>query len=167
MIEKARELIEQLKLEKHPEGGYYSEIFRSEEKIIKGLPERYSGERYICTSIYFLLSGNDFSAFHRLNSDEIWHFYTGAALDIYVIGKNKELTVHTIGNLPAEGESFQVVIKKGQWFAAEVRDKNSFALVGCTVAPGFDFKDFELGKRDVLSDEFPLHKDIIARLTSA
>ncbi len=167
MIKKAKDLIEQLQLRKHPEGGYYREIFRSEEKILKGLPDRYEGERCICTSIYFLLSENDFSAFHRLKSDEIWHFYSGSALDIYVIGSNGELSIHSIGNSTGENELFQVVIKRGQWFAAEVRDKNFFSLVGCTVAPGFDFKDFELGKRDTLLSEYPSHKDLITRLTYA
>jgi len=165
MNQKAKNLIEELKLEKHPEGGYYREVYRSEEIISEGLPRRYKSGRCLCTAIYFLLQGKDFSAFHRLKSDEIWHFYAGTALDIYVINENEELDIRSIGNSQDGDISFITVINRGQWFAAEVRDKKSFALAGCTVAPGFGFRDFELGKKDELITKYPAYKELISRLT--
>lgn len=147
--------IDQLALQKHPEGGWFKEVYRSEEKIIAGaLPKEIKGDRNICTSIYYLLSGEDFSAFHRIKSDEIWHFYTGtSALEITWIDKG-ELKKEKLGNQPVLGQSFQVVIPKNCWFAAQLVDKSGFVLVGCTVAPGFDFKDFEMAD-DSLLETFP------------
>ncbi len=158
--------IEHLTLTRHPEGGYFREIYRSPEVIPKScLPNRFGGERSFCTSIYFLLEGADFSAFHRLNGDELWHFYTGAPLTIYCIHSDGVLSQIFLGEDFESGELFQAVVPAGAWFAARVSREDAFALVGCTVAPGFDFSDFELGKRGELIDQFPQHRELIEQLT--
>ena len=164
MNQQARKYIKQLGLIKHPEGGYFKEVYRSGEIIRqKHLPKRYKSARNFSTSIFFLLEGNQFSSFHKLKSDELWHFYDGSTVLIYVIDKQGNLSVNKLGN--EKQCSFQITIKKGNWFAAEIENKKSFSLFGCTVSPGFDFEDFELGNRDTLVKNFPLHKKIIKRLT--
>lgn len=158
--------IEKLKLSKHPEGGYFREVYRSNEFISKKhLPARYSSFRSFSTSIFFLLKSDEFSAFHRLKSDEIWHFYDGSALLLYVIDTKGRLMKIKVGRNPDNDETLQIVIPKGFWFAAEVVDKNSFSLIGCTVSPGFDFEDFELGSKKYLIAKYPQHKVLIDRLT--
>lgn len=166
MNKKAKEYINKLKLKLHPEGGYFSEIYRSEELIqANHLPERYNSSRSFSTSIYFMLEGNQFSSFHRLKSDELWHFYDGTNLTIVVIDEKGLLKEIKLGNNLNKGETFQTVVRKNTWFAAGLIDKTSFALIGCTVSPGFDFDDFELGKRNDLVREFPEHSDVIIKLT--
>lgn len=166
MHEKAKEYIDKLELAAHPEGGYFSEIYRSNEIVLADhLPSRYKSSRSFSTSIYFMLEGKQISSFHRLKSDEQWHFYDGTALDIYIINENGNLKKIKLGNYLKSGETFQTVIEKNSWFAAELIDKSSYALVGCTVSPGFDFNDFELGKRNDLVNKFPDHKEIIIRFT--
>lgn len=166
MIRTADFYIEKLKLQKHPEGGAFAEIYRSEESVSPdALPARFGGERAFSTSIYFLLNKNEISAFHRIKSDEIWHFYDGTAALIHIIDESGKLTTLHLGRGIELGESFQAVAPKNCWFAAEVFDKKSFALVGCTVSPGFDFNDFELADRDELSKAYPEHKELIERLT--
>lgn len=159
--------IERLRLSRHPEGGYYRETYRSSETVsAAALPSRFgAGERSISTAIYFLLDGNDFSAFHRLKSDELWHFHAGSTLTVHIIGADGSYQVQRLGNGNGEGEEFQAAISAGSWFAAELERKDSFALVGCTVAPGFDFSDFEMADRDTLIRVFPGHRRIIERLT--
>jgi len=162
----AKYWIDCLKLKNHPEGGYYRELYRSNEIINKkSLPLRYSSFRSFSTSIFFLLTSNEFSAFHRLKSDEIWHFYEGSPINIFIILPNGELRKFVLGNNPEKGQTFQLVIPKGCWFAAKVEENNSFTLVGCTVSPGFDFEDFEMGKFDMLSKLFPRHTKLIKNLT--
>ena len=146
--------IEMLELESHEEGGYFSLYYKSPNKIIP-LNSRYKNnadeyvERNICSSIYFLLEKQAFSAWHRLKSDEIWHYYDGQSpLDIYVIDKKGKLKIYTLGNPEiSENASFQIIVQAGVWFAAEVRDKLSFALVGCSVSPAFEYQDFELAEK--------------------
>jgi uncharacterized protein len=158
--------INKLQLQAHPEGGYFREIYRSDETLNKeSLPDRYSGKRNFATSIYFLLKGKDKSLFHKLKSDEIWHFYSGSPLTVYIIDENGKLQHEKLGGNFDSGEQFQIIIKKGLWFGAEVNDKTSFSLIGCTVSPGFDFNDFELGERDKLLKQYPEHKNIIDILT--
>lgn len=162
----AEYLIKKLKLQKHPEGGYYSEVYRSEELIEKDhLPNRYTSKRSYSTLIYFLLDGDDFSAFHRVNSDEIWHFYAGTSLTLYIIGDNGIVENIVLSNDPEDNGSYFALIRKGIWFAAKTNKKNSFTLVGCTVSPGFEFDDFELGNRQELISQFPQHKAIITLYT--
>ena len=158
--------IQHLQLTAHPEGGYFSEVYRSADSILpEGLPKRYTTGRRAGTSIYFLLNGEEFSAFHRLKSDEIWHFHTGSSATIYIIAPNGELTERHIGPKIETGEQFQVVIPSGHWFGARVNDPEGFILVGCTVSPGFEFEDFELADYPTLSAEFPRHKALIRELT--
>jgi len=159
--------IDKLKLEPHPEGGYFKEIYRSGEIILpEGLPSRYKRHRNISTSIYFLLEGSQVSKFHKLKSDEIWHFYDGCSAKIYIIDNSGNFSEFTIGKNIKTGEHLQVVINNGQWFAAELTDKDSFCLVGCTVSPGFDFDDFELAKRKELLMICPEFKALIEKFTN-
>ena len=158
--------IEKLKLQKHPEGGWFKEVYKSDEKILKDhLHKRFAGDRHHSTSIYFLLSGNEFSAFHRIKSDELWHFYEGSAITVHMIDGKGRYSRALVGNDFDNGEAFQFVVPHGVWFASELSDKNSYALAGCTVSPGFDFEDFEMGEREEMARMFPEHKEIIERLT--
>lgn len=164
MNSKARVYIKKLQLKKHPEGGFYREVYRSGEKILPDhLPKRYKSSRNFSTSIYFLLEGNQYSAFHLLKSDELWHFYDGSDLKVYIINPGGDLTLRKLGK--SEDAEFQIAIEKHCWFAAEVEDKKSFSLFGCTVSPGFEFEDFELGKREFLLKKFPQHNTLIQKLT--
>ena len=164
MNEKARYYIDKLELKKHPEGGYYREIYRSAEMFSIDPPKK-NLKRNVSTSIYFLLDGSQVSKFHRLKSDELWHFYDGSSIKIYVIDESGKLDEITLGRKTEDGEVFQTVIKKNNWFAAEVINKKSFALIGCTVSPGFDFSDFELVDVEYLLKNFPDHKRLIQKLT--
>lgn len=158
--------IEKLNLSAHPEGGYYCETYRSQLSIAKeALPPEFLGARLVSTAIYFLLEGENFSAFHRLRSDELWHFHTGSTITIHVIDPDGGYSEIQLGDKPEAGEVFQAVVKAGCWFASRVRDGRSFALAGCTVAPGFDFADFELGKRSELVKLYPQHRELIGQLT--
>lgn len=162
----AKHWIERLRLEPHPEGGYFRQTYRSELIIPpQAMPSSFNGPRAVSTAIYFLLEGNNFSAFHRLRSDEMWHFYAGSPLLVHVIepaGKHSTIFLGT--NLEVEQEP-QAVVRAGCWFASHAWDWKSWALVGCTVAPGFDFEDFELGKRAELVAAYPQHRALIERLT--
>ena len=166
MHPKAKKYIKQLQLKKHPEGGYFKEIYRSGEMILpEHLPKRYKSSRNFSTSIYFLLEGKQISTFHLLQSDELWHFYDGSSVILYVINQKGELSIKKLGK--KKDCELQLTIEKQNWFAAEVEDKKSFALFGCTVSPGFEFEDFKMGRRDELIKNFPLHSDLIKRLTKS
>lgn len=158
--------IETLKLTAHPEGGYFSEVYRSTETLNqKALPDRFSGDRSVATSIYFLLKSEQISKFHRIKSDEIWHFYKGSSLDIHVIHQNGKYEVMKLGDQLEEGQSLQHIVPAGAWFGATVNHPQSYTLVGCNVSPGFDFSDFELAEYDQLSNLYPEHSEIISKLT--
>lgn len=150
----------------HPEGGYFREVYRS-EAVVAGasLPECFGGNaRSLSTAIYFLLETGNFSAFHRIKSDELWHHYEGVSLEVVVIHPNGELEVLLVGkNLPM-GERPLQVVPAGCWFASRVV-ADGYALVGCTVSPGFDFADFELANREALTARYPQHAALIAELT--
>jgi predicted cupin superfamily sugar epimerase len=166
MNKDAKLYIERFYLQPHPEGGYFKEIYRSGEIILpESMPRKLKKERSVSTSIYFLLEGKQVSKFHRLQSDEIWHFYDGSGINIYIIDDKGNLSNVILGKDVEKGEVFQAVIPAGHWFAAEVTKSNSFALVGCTVAPGFDFEDFELADRNEMLESFPLHEIIIKKFT--
>jgi len=154
--------IEKLSLQPHPEGGFYRETYRSSLEIT---PKGFPGNRASSTAIYFLLEGGDFSALHRLRSDEMWHFYAGSTLLLRAISHEGSATEIKLGNNPEAGEHFQAVVKAGDWFGACLQDAHSFALVACTVAPGFDFTDFELGERAGLVKAYPQHRTLIKTLT--
>jgi uncharacterized protein len=166
MTKNAAYWIEKLGLEPHPEGGYFRQGYRAELILAKeSLSGSFAGSRPVSTAIYFLLDGKDFSAFHRLRSDEIWHFYTGGRVSVHVIDDDGVLSEIRLGSDAEAGEVFQATVKAGCWFASELQDNKSFGLVGCTVAPGFDFEDFELAKREELARGFPQHRQLIERLT--
>ena len=146
----AKTYIEKLQLEPHPEGGYYRQVFGNDV----------TGKKDIST-IYYMLTGRDMSAFHCLHGmTEIWYYHAGEPLNIYVIDTDGKLTVH---NLSPDGE-MQVVIHPEQWFAADIPSKEGFCLVGCAVAPAFTFENFELGRKDELLKQFPQHSEVIGRL---
>lgn len=121
----------------------------------------------MATAIYFLLRGSQCSAFHRLKSDEIWHFYIGSPISIFVIGKDGRLMTAKLGLNAEENERPQFIIRAGSWFAATLDKEKSYALIGCTVAPGFDFADFEMGNRIKLCRQFPEHSILINKLSKA
>ena len=160
--------IENYQMQKHPEGGYFAETYRSSEKISKSaLPKRFSGDRSFSTGIYFLLESHHISALHRIASDEMWHFYAGCPLNIYVLDEDGNLEIIKLGNNPENGEVFQAVVSAGKWFGSKPTEADTYSLVGCTVAPGFDFDDFEMKSKEELLAIFPQHEDLIAMLTYA
>jgi len=162
----ANHWIQSLQLRRHPEGGYYTETYRSEHVVAKEhLPERFGGDRALATSIYFLLEGDDFSALHRIKQDEIWHFYDGSSLTIHIIDLDGNYRTEQLGRDVQNGESLQVLIKPGHLFGATVNDPRSYSLVGCTVIPGFHFDDFEMPAREHLLQRYPQHRPVIERLT--
>ncbi|ASZ11793.1 cupin domain-containing protein [Chitinophaga pendula] len=157
---------EQLSLTHHVEGGAFRETYRSSLILPKtALPAAIKGDRNAATAIYFLLEHGEFSAFHRIAADEIWHCYDGQRLYIYEIEQDGSLTKHMLGKNIQQGENLQVVIKAGNWFASRIETPGTFALVGCTVAPGFDFEDFELADRNTLQTQYPQHANLIGELT--
>ncbi len=159
------QLVQLLNLQPHPEGGYYREIYRSEGTIQQTcLPDRFHGNRSYSTSIYYLLQKGDFSAFHRIKSDEIWHYHLGGQALIHILDPKGNYQCKVLGNDIANGASFQVIIPAGYWFAAEPAPGNDFTLAGCTVAPGFDFTDFELANKKDLLQQYPNFHDLINRL---
>jgi predicted cupin superfamily sugar epimerase len=151
MPKHAREWIEELGLEPHPEGGWFRRVYESERLNANGRP--------VLTSIYYLLESDDFSALHRLDADEQWHFYAGSPLTIHEITSDGSYRATTLSD---EG-SFQYTVPVGHLFGATV--ENGYALVGCSVAPGFSFDAFELPARDALLKDYPQHSDLIRRLT--
>lgn len=162
----AKVWIDKLQLQPHPEGGYFRETYRSRESIARPhLPPRFAGDRAFSTAIYFLLQGDDFSALHRIRSDELWHCYAGGPLTISVIAPDGELSEISLGTDLSAGQTPQTVVHAGCLFGSYVTEPNSFALVGCTVSPGFDFADFELPGRAELLAAFPQHRSVIERLT--
>lgn len=161
-----KELIDALNLEPHPEGGYYKETYRSENKIPNSeLGSAYIGDRNYGTGIYFLLTGDTFSAFHRIKQDELWFFHLGAPIDLHMISPEGKHSKHTIGNDIINGEHPQLIVPGGYWFAAKVSNQKEYSLASCTVSPGFDFSDFEMPTRHELCELFPQHKAIITEFT--
>ncbi len=152
--------IAQLGLEFHPEGGYFKESYRS------GLSLQLSvGARAAGTAIYFLVTADRPSRFHRLQTDEIWHYYQGDALEICCISPEGQLEIKVLGADILAGESLQLLVPAGTWFGARVRAGETYTLCGCTMAPGFDFADFELATRQSLLQTFPEHALLIQALT--
>jgi len=161
----ADDWIETLRLARHPEGGFFREIYRAGESIpAEALPSRYGGPRPFSTSIFFLLKSGQVSHFHRLRSDENWHFYEGAAVVFHVFEPSGAYRRFRLGRNPDTGEAFQVVLPRASVFGAEVVRSRSFALCGCTVAPGFEFADFAFVRREELLRRFPELASLIERL---
>jgi predicted cupin superfamily sugar epimerase len=150
----------------HPEGGFYKETYRSEGLINKAaLPETFTGGRNYSTAIYFLLTASNFSAFHRIKQDELWHFYTGDTLEVHVIHPDGSYVCHEVSNTLEGAAVPQLAVPAGCWFASCLKKGGSYAFVGCTVAPGFDFADFELAERNELISGYPQHAKVIVQLT--
>lgn len=155
-------LIARLGLQPHPEGGFFVESFRS--PLEQTLPD--GRVRAASTAIYFLLPSGAFSAWHRVSSDEVWHFYDGDPLELTSLNREGTLEKVTLGRDIASGQRPQFVVPAGMWQAAKPQQGNSgYTLVGCTVAPGFDFTDFEMPDRASLLSLFPGHSAVITALT--
>lgn len=162
----AEALIEQLKLRPHPEGGYYRETYRSSGTIPKkALPVYYKDTRPYSTAIYYMLTEGAKSRFHRLLSDEFWHFYLGDPVTLVMIHPAGQVEEVVLGHDLAAGQQVQVLIPAGSWFGAYPSEGCRYALVGCTVAPGFDFDDFEIADRAHLLVEYPHAEALIMKLT--
>lgn len=163
-MNKAEDWISKLELEAHPEGGHYKEVYRSDEFITsQALPDRFSGDRSFSTSIYYLLRKVEISKFHRIKSDEIWHFYAGAPMQIIHIDAEGKLVKRQLGIDIANEINPQLIVNAGDWFAAQ--SLGDYSLVGCTVSPGFDYTDFEMADRKKLISAFPQHQKIIKKFT--
>ena len=163
---KMEKIIRKLNLQPHPEGGFFCETYRSKGVIQpQSAGDCFDGERNFSTCIYFLLTSGVFSAFHRIVQDEIWHFYDGSPIELHVISPEGIYNKTLIGRDIEMGELPQFVVPSGAWFGATVVRENDYSLVGCTVSPGFDFRDFELAEREKLIRKFPQHREIINRLT--
>ncbi|TXG01062.1 cupin domain-containing protein [Massilia arenae] len=155
-------LISLLSLMPHPEGGHFRETYRSQHRVNR---EEDAASRSASTAIYYLLRGRERSTWHRIRSDEMWHFYEGVPIRIYVLEPHGGLSVLRLGNpLRHEGAQFQALVPAGRWFAAQCEEHEGYSLVGCTVAPGFEFEEFEIGDVSVLKRDWPEHSESIARL---
>lgn len=150
-------IVDQLNLKPHPEGGFYAETYRSEETI----PNK---DRQLMTAIYFLLTSDNVSRFHRIKSDELWFFHAGSPLIVHTLDENGH-TEHKVGINASNGESPQLLVKKNTIFGSSVMEEKGYSLVSCVVSPGFDFKDFELFTKEDLLPLFQEHEAIISRLT--
>ena len=161
------DLIQKLDLKPHPEGGYYRETYRSSGSIpAEVFGGSGIGERNYATGIYFLLTQGNFSAFHRVRQDEMWHFYLGAPIELYEITARGELKHTLIGNNLSEEERPQYLVPGGHWFASRVLPgAGDYALAGCTVSPGFDFADFEMAERQELLRQYPDFHEVIIEFT--
>lgn len=154
--------IDRLALEPHVEGGYYREVYRSTTEVKPGFS---SAPRSAATHIYFLLTDDAFSAFHRITADELWHFYEGDAVAVYEILADGTLITHLLGTDLAKGQMPFCVIREGSWFGSKLAGEGSYGLVGCTIAPGFLFTDLELADRTTLTAQYPQHTALIESLT--
>lgn len=168
-------------VELEAEGGYYRESYRSDKYVQVGVccdanpkdnvyccskpGHRPHNVRPVLTLIYYLLDGDQFSAFHKVKYDEIWHFYKGSSVNLYILTNSEKLLNIKLGNDIKNNEQVQFVIRGNAWFGAYISDKSSYSLIGCSVSPGFDFRVFELGERDGLKIMYPQHEYMINRLT--
>lgn len=164
MMKEASYWIQKLQLIPHPEGGYFKENYRSLDVIrqAKGFP----GQRNTSTAIYYLLEKGDFSCFHRIQSDELWHHYEGGAVDIYYV-KEDEIVTLKLGKDLSKGQLPMHMIPKNTWFASEPANETDYALMGCTVAPGFDFADFEMASPSDFQSSRLKDSKLIRRLLKA
>ncbi|MGC9398523.1 MAG: cupin domain-containing protein [Anaerolineae bacterium] len=162
----AEALIEALDLRPHPEGGYFAETYRAAGEIpAEALPARYAGSRAYSTAIYYLLTPDSCSRLHRLASDEVFHFYLGDAVEMWWLFPDGSERRLTLGHDVLAGMHPQVVVPKDVWQGARLKRGGRFALLGCTVAPGFDYVDFELADRETLLSSYPQHRAQILTLT--
>lgn len=154
-------------LQPHPEGGYFKESYRSPGHIpASALPKGFAGERSYSTAIYFLLPRGARSRLHRIKSDEVWHFYLGGPLTLVQLFPSGRVETVVMGHDVAAGQRVQHVVPAGCWFGARPEDGSAYSFVGCTVSPGFDFADFEMGSREELLAQFPAAREAIELLTA-
>ncbi len=155
----AQYFIDKLNLAEHPEGGYYISSFRSaDEMAVRDVT------RPIYTSIYFLLRSQDISHLHRLKSDELWYYHAGSPLTVHMIYPDGTYEAKKLGLNMEAGEVPQVAVPKNTIFGSSVEDTNTFSLVGCMVAPGFDFADFELFTQEELLADYPQLEAVIHKM---
>jgi predicted cupin superfamily sugar epimerase len=150
------ELIKLYDMQPHPEGGFFKESYRAVGKTSTA-----SGDRNFSTAIYFLLPEGQKSSLHRLSADEVWHFYLGGPMDIFEISPEGKFSRVTLGPDPKAAHKFQHVVPAGTWFGGTPHKDSGYSFVGCTVSPGFDFVDFEMGDRDRLVRLCPEEEKII------
>ena len=161
----ADELIRHLGLVPHPkEGGFFRETYRSAQSY-SGLPTRYHGPRSAGTAIYYLLTPTTFSALHRLQSDEIFHFYLGDPVRMLQLDPDGQGRTVVLGSDVLNGQHLQIVVPRGIWQGSLLEPGGAFALLGCTVAPGFEYIDYEAGNRQALLAQYPVFADLIKKLT--
>lgn len=154
-----QELVEKLNMLPHPEGGFYAETYRAQSEI-----ETENGKRQLITSIFFLLRSKDVSHFHRIKSDELWFWHEGSPLSVHLLSKNGH-EILKLGPVDGFGTLPQHLVNSNTIFGSSVDEPNSYALVSCVVAPGFDFRDFELFATEDLLPIFPEAEEIIRKLT--
>lgn len=164
MKPRIEELIRELNLQPHPEGGHYTEVYRS-EGIIETDEDGFPDGRHFSTSIYYLLGSKDQSHFHRIKSDEVWHHYEGSSITIHMISETGSYRKLQVGKDLESGQKPQHIVPAGYWFGVTVDKPDSYALCGCTVSPGFDFEDFEMADRATFLKKYPEHENIIQKLT--
>lgn len=166
MDDAVKRIVERFELVPHPEGGFFREVYRAAARVTHpGVPQGFEPERSAGTLIYFLLSGDAFSAFHRVRwSDEIWHLYAGGPLEIFVIDGGGKLDRRLLTNDLSRGEP-TTLIPAGAWQSARLAAGAPWALGGCTVAPGFVYDDFEMPPAAELLERFPEHEAAIRELT--
>jgi len=162
----AGEWIGRLGLERHPEGGWFRQTYRAPEEIaVAALPGRFGAARSFATAIYFLLERGEVSALHRLAADELWFFHAGGTLLVHALDRAGALTTQRLGFESEQGDALQAQVPQGHWFGAELAPEAEYALVSCTVAPGFEYADFEMAERASLCAQWPGQRALIERLT--
>ena len=163
----AEEIIKILNLQAHPlEGGYFFETYRSAHSTAEEhLPPGYDGRRSVGTAIYFLLTGTDFSEMHRLKGDEIFHFYSGSAVEMLQLFPDGSARKVLIGNKIEHGEHPQVVVPAGIWQGSRILAGGEYTLLGATMAPGFAYSDYQSGNRQELMRQYPQFAELITLLT--
>ncbi len=162
-MKSAEDWVHALELIQHPEGGWYKEVYRSSHSLPQtALPSGFDGQRPVATSIYYLLEADHCSMFHRIRSDETWHHYDGVPLRIHMLDRTHSSVL--LAKDPPNAFP-QATVPANTWFAAEPEATSGYTLVGCSVAPGFNFSDFELAEKHALTQSYPDHHTLIARLT--
>ncbi|MGI6446250.1 MAG: cupin domain-containing protein [Candidatus Ozemobacteraceae bacterium] len=151
--------INELKLEKHVEGGFYRRAYTCKKAFKEDDLPFHKGERPYFTTIYYALPQGGISMLHRLKSDETWFFHAGGVLKIYKISANDSLKIEKLGMNLIAGERPQITLEAGTWFAAAADE--SPALVSCAVVPGFSFEDFELAEPKTIKELIQNHPELI------
>jgi hypothetical protein len=154
--QEAQALIEKLELIPHPEGGFYRETYRSKQNV---------DDRSVMTAIYFLICSQNISRFHRIKSDEMWFYHAGSALEVHTLSKENGHQIHKVGNDFEKGETPQLLVPANTIFGSTLEGEKNYSLVSCTVAPGFDFADFELFTENDLLPDFPEYDAVIRKMT--